>query len=460
MSVTDVTAPSNHQEAPPPPVVKGWPLVGVVPQVMRHQLDFIHESFLKYGDIFTLDLGVTDIVCLNHPDYAQHIWVENFRNYHKGSPFWDRLRNVLGNGLSVSEGEDWRRQRRLFQPHFHKQKMQKMVNVMVEAIEESLVYWQNSKPDEPFDVAHAMTHTTMRVIVKTMFGSNISEEDIEKTGQNIEYIIKFIFRAMFIDGLPSWMPDMGQKKYAEAIQGVEDLLFKVIDERRKSGELTEDFLSMLIQGADAEGEDRITPTELRDQALTMFAAGYETTSVALALALHYIAQYPEIQEKAYAEAQQVLGSNQPNSENVLQLVYLRQIFQESLRCYSSIYWVPRVAINDDVIGGYKIKAGQIVAIVTHNIHHNPQFWDDPDRFDPDRFTPEEVKKRHHLAWLPFGAGQRYCSGREFALIEAQAVLAIILQKYKLVPVPGHTPIPQIGATLRIKNGIMVYLHPR
>ncbi|HEX2623525.1 MAG TPA: cytochrome P450, partial [Phototrophicaceae bacterium] len=206
--------------------------------------------------------------------------------------------------------------------------------------------------------------------------------------------------------------------------------------------------------------EQMTDQQLRDEAVTLFLAGYETTSVAMAWSFHYLTQQAEFAARLHAETDAVLGDRDPVFMDVPQLAYARMVMQEALRLYSPTYWVSRTAEEDDVIDGYRIRKGQMVAIMSHMIHRHPDFWQHPEAFDPERFTPENSAGRHQLAWIPFGAGQRQCIGRDFALMEGQLILTKIAQRYNVHAIPGKVAAPHVSTTLRTKDGVWVTISKR
>jgi cytochrome P450 len=211
---------------------------------------------------------------------------------------------------------------------------------------------------------------------------------------------------------------------------------------------------------DEESGERMSNSELRDEAVSLFLAGYETTSVAMSWALHFMTQQPEIRERLQQEVETVLGERTPTMMDLRKLTYARNIMQESMRLYPPAYWIPRTAIEDDVIDGYRIPAGKMVAVMSQTIHRHPEQWENPHAFDPDRFLPERSEGRHKLAWIPFGAGQRLCVGREFAMMEGPFILARMMQRYRPVAVPDRVAQMHIGITIRTRDGVWVGLEKR
>lgn len=455
------TAVLNPATPTLPPTVGGMPLIGALPKLINGRFDFLEAARQAQGDIYRLDLGFTDAVVLCHPRHAQHVLLDNMKNYAKGGAMWDSVRTLLGNGLPVSEGAFWRRQRRMIQPAFHHQRLMAIADQMVAAIDESLDRWEPyAQSGEPMDVAQAFTHTTMNVLVRTMFGSELKAGEAETVGRELAYAIDFMLQGMVTNALPGWAPVPGRKRYQQAIRAIDEIVFRVIERGRKEDGAGDNLLSMLLGMVDEESGERMTDAELRDEAVSIFLAGYETTSVAMSWALHYMTQQPQIHARLQAEVDTGLGERTPTMMDLRQLTYARNIMQESMRLYPPAYWLPRTAIEDDVIDGYHIPAGKMVAVLSYLIHRHPEQWQDPEAFDPDRFLPDRAEGRHKLAWLPFGAGQRLCIGREFALMEGPFILARLMQRYEAVAVPDKTAQMHIGLTIRTKDGVWVRLKKR
>ncbi|WP_224247780.1 cytochrome P450 [Hyalangium gracile] len=445
-----------------PPAVPGLPLVGNLPRLLRRRLDFLEQARQRHGDIFRLRLGPAEAVALCHPRHAQHVLVDNGPNYIKGGPFWDSVRTFMGNGLPVSDGEYWRRQRRLLQPAFHHQRLVTLAERLVETLDESLAErWDEAaRTGEPFNAAQAFTHMTMHLLVRTMFGGGLSQAEAEQAEQAMVYIIHFMLKGMVSRLLPPWVPIPGHARYRAAIEAMDSVIFRMIERGEHDAELGDTLLSLMGQAVDAETGERMTTKQIRDEAIALFVAGFETTTTGLAWALHALTQQPEVARRLQAEVDSVLGTRAPRFEDLRRLSYTRCILQETLRLYSPVYWLPRTPLEDDELDGYRIPAGTLVGVLSHLIHRRPDIWESPERFDPDRFSPERSEGRPKLAWLAFGGGQRQCIGKEFALMEGQFILARIAQRYRVTAIPGKLAQPQFATTLRARDGVWVHLAPR
>ncbi len=444
-----------------PPRTAGFPVVGSIPNLLHKQTDFIFDAWHTLGDVYELDLGFVSIVMLNHPDYAQQILRDNPRNYAKGGEMWDSVRQIVGDGLVTSEGAYWRRQRRMIQPHFHRKHLAGLTQFILQAIEDGMNEWENyAHSDQPFDIAKAYSHITMKVIMRSMFGRTLSDADADLMGEAMGYTLDYTIKNMVLGKLPEWMPVPGRKRFREMLTRVDEFLYGLIDQRRREDSDSDDLLNMFLSLIDDETGEPLSDKEIRDEVATIFLAGYETTSIAMTWATHMLLEHRDILKTMHTQVDEVLGKRPPQFGDLMRLTYPRMVMEETMRLYPPVYWLPRTAVEDDTIGGYRIKAGQMVAAVPLTIHRHPDFWVEPDTFNPINFAPDNVKSRHPLAWMPFGAGQRLCIGKDFAMMEGAMILSRLTQRYLIHPVPDHQPKTALSATLATKDGVWVRLEKR
>jgi cytochrome P450 len=444
-----------------PPKVQGLPILGVLPALLKRQFDFLLEARARYGDIYTLDLGLTKLVVLNQPRHAEYVFRDNSRNYGKSGALWESVRTLVGNGLVVSEGEFWLRQRRMMQPQFHRKRLAALTELMVEAIDAELATWSATAASRGrLDLPQALSRVTMKVIVRTLFGTGLSSQEADEVSTEMAYALDYIFKAILTSSLPKWLPVPGARRNERAIRKIDAILFDVIARTRQAGESADNLMAMLLQMVDAETGEQMTDQQLRDEAITLFLAGYETTSVALSWAYELLTRHPEAMAKLTAEVDVVLGDRLPTFADLPALPYASMVVQESMRLRPPAWWLPRLAIEDDEIDGYAIPAGTNVAVLMYGIHHNPEHWENPEQFDPERFSAERSATRHKFAWVPFGAGQRQCIGKDFAMMEAPLILAMIAQRYEVKAAPGQVAAPRMSGTLKPQGNIVVELAPR
>jgi cytochrome P450 len=443
---------------PAPPKTRGLPLVGSLPALVRRSFDFLLAARERYGDIYTLDLGFFKLVMLNHPRQVEHVLVHNSRNYLRSGATYDAARTFLGNGLAMSEGEFWLRQRRMMQPHFHRKRLAALTALMAATIDEELAAWASAAhAGEAFNLHPAFNRITMNVIVRALFGTALSHHEVDELSAEMAFAVDKILPSAIASALPNWLPIAGRQRLMQVRQKIDTALYDVIGRVRQGGG-DGTLMAMLLDMVDAETGAQMTDQLLRDEAITLVFAGYETTSLTLSWACDLLTRHPEVLAKLQAEVEAVLGGRTPTFADLPALAYTSMVIQETMRLRPPAWFLNRSAAAADEIDGYAIPAGAIIAMSFYAIHRHPDFWDDPERFDPERFTPERVAGRHKFAWLAFGAGQHQCIGRDFALMEAQLLLAMLVQRYHITGV-GHTATPKLTATLQPKDGVWVMLNP-
>lgn len=444
-----------------PPQTTGFPIVGSIPALLRRQTAYLFDAWRKHGDLYELALGPISIVMLNNPEYAQYVLRDNARNYAKGGPMWESVRQVVGDGLVTSEGEYWRRQRRMIQPHFHRQHLATLVTLMMEAIDEGMAEWDEiAERGDAFDIAKAYAQITMKVIVRSMFGRSLGTDDADRMGEAMGYALDYMIKNMVFSRMPKWVPAPGHDAYNAMLARSDAFLYGMIAQRRQDGTAGDDLLGLFLNLVDDETGEPLTDKEIRDEAATIFLAGYETTSIAMTWATHLLTKQGDVAARLAEQVDETLGDRTPTFEDLRQLVYPRMVMEETMRLYPPVFWLPRTAVNDDVIGGYRIKAGQMVAAVPLTIHRHPDFWAQPDTFDPENFGPAATGERHPLAWMPFGAGQRMCVGKDFAMMEGTLILSRLMQRYVVHAVTDRMPQLALSTTLATKDGLWVRLEKR
>ncbi|MEL6348014.1 MAG: cytochrome P450 [Myxococcota bacterium] len=441
--------------APPGPA--RWPLVGNLPGLLWGGMGWLTSQEAAFGDIYTLDLGAQRAVLLSHPDYAQHVLRTHARNYVKQGTFWSSVRSLLGQGLPTSEGELWKKRRKMMNPQFRKNRVQQLGQVMAEVIAEQLDAW----PAEGQVVkgSHLVNQVTMAVIVRTMFGTGLSVAQSDAITEAMSFSLDHMLQKVFTDALPSWVPVPGRRAHREAVARIDEVLYAVL-EKRRAGAPGNDLLTMMMLMRDEESGKGLSDVDLRDETMSLFVAGYETTATAVSWVIDRMASDPAFAATLQEEADRVLGDRPPQARDAQALPYARRVFQETLRMQGPVYFLAREAVEDDVIGGHHIEAGSLVSLMLNRIHRHPAAWDDPETFDPDRFLPERSKGRHPCAFVAFGAGQRQCIGKGFALLEGTLLLSAIAQRFRFEPVSGKQAAEQYAITYRPRNGMPLRIYQR
>ena len=450
------TITTSRSILPNIPTAPHMPLLGAIPHIVHQQFDYLHAAHRQYGDIYRVDLGVTDAVALSHPRHVQYVLRDNVRNFRKGGNMWTSVRSLFGNGLVVSEGDFWLRQRRMMQPQFHRRHIAGLFDLMLTAIDEQMATWPITA--KGFDFSTAVNQITMQVIVRTMFGAQLDDDEFNRLSVAMTHALDYLLVGVVGESLPSWTPLPGKRRYAAARKTFDEIVYRVITRSRAANDET-NLLAMLLNIVDAETGAQMTDEQLRDEVATIFVAGYETTAIALAWATDYLARDITLQTRITDEISTAIGANNPDLMSLRSLDLVKRTFQEALRIRPSAWFLPRLTVADDQIDGYPIPAGTQVALMIYHIHHHPEQWEYPERFDPDRFDKKAAQSRHPFAYVPFGAGQRQCIGRDFAYMEGQLILTRLLQRYRIRPY-GSPAQPQLSTTLRPKGGVHLNLEEK
>ncbi len=402
------------------------------------------------------------LVLVNEPEFIEHILLTNHHNYVKGQLSRQSLRPALGNGLLTSEGDFWRRQRRIAAPAFHHQHLAQAADVMARRARQRVDRWRTPcEKGEPLDIAHEMMSLTMEIVAEALFSSDIAGS-IDELGRTITTIIASFGRPNPLDilGFPEWLPRRRPRRTRSALARLDRTIYDIIAARRAARRGPDDLLSLLLAARDEETGEGMTDKQLRDEVATLFAAGQETTAVALTWTLYLLSRHPEIERKLHDEVDRVLGEGEAAFADLEHLTYTRMVIEEAMRLFPPAFAFNREPLADDEVGGHLIRAGSMVTISPYITHRNPRLWKDPLRFDPERFTPDRIKERHRFAYFPFGGGPRICIGNGFAMMEARLVLATIARAYRLRVVPGHRVEAQGRITLRPRYGLRMTLERR
>lgn len=427
----------------------------------RDPLRFLDQAVAEQGDIFRVRLGLTSLVIVNSPRQIDYVLRQNARNYVKEGGMWQLLSSLLGNGLVVSKGDFWLRQRRMMQPHFHKRRLAGLTDTVAQAINETITGWQAST-GKPVDMESLCPALTMNVVIKAVFGSGLSEAEVTAVSEAMPYAINYILRGLLMQGLPSFVPVPGRAKYHQALQVIDHAVYNIIEQRRRdlaNGADGSDLLSMLLNVVDDQGQG-MTDQQLHDEIVNLFLAGFETTATAVAWAMHTLANEPAVLDKIRAEFSSATTGNLPTFASLRHMPYARQVVQEVLRLYTPAWQTMRQAVEDDEIDGYRIPAGTLIITALYSSHRHPSVWPNPTHFNPDRFTPQQSASRPKNAWMPFGTGQRKCIGLELAMMEATLAIAMIADKFDLATHPNQPAHPQASLVLKSKNGIWLTLTQR
>jgi len=437
--------------APLPPMPPGHWLWGHLPERARNPLGLYLDSRQRLGDMVRYRMGYIYVEQLTHPDHVKHVLADASARYTKGTVF-DKTRPLVGNGLLTAEGDFWKRQRRLAQPAFHKERLAALGARMTDTLSERLPAWERAADaGTPLPVFQELMRLTLTVVVRALFGVEVGGHT-DTVGEAFTTALE-VTNERIISPLPyqPWLyrlPTRSNRAFRQAVDTLEGLVRGLIAQRRAAGSQAEDLLGMLMAASDADTGDTFDDAQLRDEVMTLLLAGHETTATALAWTFHLLAQHPEVEATLHAEVDAALGGRMPTVADLPRLRYVGCVVEEAMRLYPPIWAIPRVPVEDDVVDGFRIPKGDIVILVPYVTHRHPDFWPEPERFAPTRFLPENSKDRPRWAYLPFGGGQRQCIGNNFAMMEAQLLLTLVAQRFRLRGVPGVPVVPEPLVSLR------------
>ncbi|HEX8338709.1 MAG TPA: cytochrome P450 [Pyrinomonadaceae bacterium] len=425
-----------------------WP-VGQVVQFRRDPLALLTRLAREYGDVVRFQAATQAVYLLNHPDHVRDVLVTHHARFMKGRAL-QRAKRLLGEGLLTSEGDFWRRQRRLAQPAFHRQRVNSYAETMVGYAEKTSARW---RAGETLDVADEMSRLTLAVVGKTLFDADV-ESDADEVGAALAEVMSlFGYLMLPFSELLERLPLPPRRRFERARARLDRVIYRIIEERRREGRDRGDLLSTLLHAVDEEGDRTgMTDEQLRDEAMTIFLAGHETTANALAWTLYLLSQNPEAEARLHEELDEVLPGRAPAAEDFPRLRYTEMVVAEAMRLYPPAWAVGRLALEDHEVGGYLIPRGSLVLVSQYVMHRDPRFWPDPERFDPGRFTPEAKSARPQFSYFPFGGGTRRCVGEGFAWMEAVLILATLARRWRLRLAPGAVVRPRPRITLRPAGG--------
>lgn len=441
----------------------GWPLVGTVAPFLHGDLlkPFV-RFFEKFGPMFRVRLPLGhNLVMLAHPEAVEHVLRSRQENYIKGSVY-DGARILLGNGLVTSEGELWRRQRELANPAFRPAKLEQYLATMGECTRQLIDEWDLEAGRVNLDVQDAMTRLTMAIVGQTLFGLDLSRQS-GRASRGFDTALAAIGRRGPANlQLPLWVPTPGNLRFRRVLQELDAMVYDVIRRFRLGQTAGADrtLLGAFLSAKNPNTGEGMNDRQLRDEVITLYLAGHETTASLLTWALYWLGRRPDIAQRVAVEIDALEPDAVPGVDQLKGLQYTSRFVNEVLRLYPPAWTIARNALEEDVVLDYRIPAGAIVMLSPYLAHRWEGVWPDPLRFDPDRFAPDVVRARHPFAYFPFSLGSRICIGMQFSLLEARLVLALILRRYR-IRVPDGPEIGCVAAgTLRPEQPIRIDLVPR
>ncbi|MCB9455902.1 MAG: cytochrome P450 [Anaerolineaceae bacterium] len=442
---------SPHKFPPGLPPIKGIiAQLRFMSELSRDFMGFLVEKNRQYGDVFQFQVGDFRQYVITDPDLIHEVLVAQSAKFQKDMQYTDTRRGLarfLGNGLLTSNGEFWKRQRRLVAPSLHARRIESYAETMVDYALDTVNGWQDNTR---LDISQEMNRLTMRIVGKTLFNADVAGDvrDVASAMGTIQHY----FAESRSKLLPTWIPTPFERRARQASGTLNEISYRLIEAWRQTREDRGDLLSMLLMAEDEDG-NHMTDEQARDELVTLFLAGHETTANALNWTWYLLAQNPEAEAKLHAELDSVLGGKPPTLDDLKRLPYTEMVVKEALRLYPPAFGFGRVATEDLEIGGYFVPKDTVVAITSYIVHHSPKWWDEPEAFRPERFTPENEAKQHRYAYVPFGGGPRVCIGNSFAMMEAQLLLATIASRYQFRLQPGQMVEMLPLITLNPKDGL-------
>lgn len=463
---------SGMSEVKEIPVVPGYPLVGVAWAFQKDPLGFIQKQAAQYPDLFCFKLGLTRIYCTHNAEYTQYILQTNHKNYDKRNLMYREMALLFGQGTPVVDGERWQEGHDIIQPSLSMKRMSTMMDVINGSLSSLVLDWEKfARAQKTVNATTGLFQTTLSIIIRSMFGSKISEGE-EVVSRSFRTILEIIVdRITSPFHFPTLIPTPQNLKYQQAIRNIDSFLYKMIDEKMALNPVAagpgefQDMLSQWIVAMKEQGKDPMQMTrKIRDEIIGIFVAGHGSSATSLSWMLYHVATNPQVQERLHEEMGSVLAGRIPKMEDFSKLKYTKAVIEESLRITPPGWVISRSSINEDQLGPYKIPAGSMVLLSPYLVHHDKRYWDEPEKFDPERFLTDNsgaAQTKHKAgAYIPFTLGPRICTGRNLAIVEATLFLTTLVQKFKLELLPGHSITPYGGFTLNLRGDLLLNLTVR
>jgi cytochrome P450 len=434
------------------PESRHLPFVGALPFYFRDPLHYL-ETESRKGDIVRMRTLGKSAWLVSEPTLIDQVLVKSAPLFQK-DVFLRGLKTVLGEGLLASSGDFWKRQRRLIQPAFHRDRIAGYAKVMTDHASRAVATWRGG---QSLDIHHELMSLTAEIVTACLFGTTAG--DVSEVAACIEIIMQRFSNPLYL-ALPKLgtLPLPSNRRFQEVAPRLDRIVRGFIEERRK-GDLGHDLLGMLLAARDDDGSS-MSDQQVRDEVLILFLAGHETTALSLSWTLHELALNPEVEHRLHEELARVLGGREPTFEDLPRLEYTARIVTESLRLHPPAWSVGRESIERFDLGGHSFEKGAWIWIPTWAIHRDARWFPEPLAFRPERWEDGLAKKIPKFAYHPFGGGPRICIGNQFALMETSLLLATLCQKFWLRGEPGHRVVADPAITLRFKHGLRMTLTAR
>ncbi len=438
---------------------KGLPISGNVLEFRKDPLQFLTRITEEYGDLVHIRFGPQrHAYLINDPEQIKEILVTKQAHFKKAKGL-QVAKATVGEGILTSEGQHHLRQRRLMQPAFRRERVASYGDVMVKHTASMMESW---KDGEIRNISKDMMELTLAIITETMFGADVTA-DVSKIGDAIDVGLHYVSRkaTSFID-LPLEVPTKRNREFMQSREVLDNVIYSIIEQRRqKPDQESKDLLSMLLAARDEEDGTGMTDEQVRDEVMTIFIAGHETTANTISWIWYLLAQHPEVEQKLWAELDRVLAGRKPTVEDIPQLPFTNLIITEAMRLYPAAWMMNREVVDEVEIGGHTYKPGDTLMMSQYVMHRNPKYYEQPDRFDPERFSGDLLKQNPQFAYFPFGGGPRICIGNNFALMELALIMATVCQAFQF-RLTDEQPVvePEPLVTLRPKHGMKMQVRKR
>lgn len=438
-------------------------LLGPAYHAQRDPLRVIPQWIREHGDIFMITSPMGKAVVISTPELAQQVLVTRAARYQKKSRAYVVLRLLMGNGLVTSEGEFWRGQRKLVQPAFHRRRLDALFGMMVDRVEDCIRRLAPSASESvPIDLSPILSQLTLDLIARAMFSSDVAGAAAD-VGRHIAILNEYALRLLrqpWLFLLPRTIRTPFNGAEVQSFRALNQIVSGIIQTRRKEPGAHDDLLTMLQSAVEDDTGRGMTDEQLRDEVMTIFVAGHETTANAMAWLLHLVAQHPAVGETLRREIDTHWPAGGLTLESLGAFPYVRQVIEESLRVYPTIWSIGRGCTEEDELGGYRIPVGMNVLVPLFHFHWSGRYWEKPGEFDPSRFAPGRRPPAEPLIYFPFGAGPRSCIGNQFALQELMILTILLHRSFEFRPVPGFCVEPDPLITLRPRYGMQLLVRPR
>ena len=447
---------ANENRVPPGP--KGLPILGMALELRRDPLATMRSIARDYGDIVSFHVMMRGRILLNHPDWINQVLVIQQSKFHKSELTRRITSRMLGQGLLISEGEFWRRQRRLEQPAFHRGRINEYAATMLEIAQAHVREWRDG---EKRNMAREMTALTLDITVRTLFGTALPGE-AHQVGRAMTFLMRYsLQRQRSPVRIPETWPTPSNRRANRELAFIDSLVYRIISERRAEANSNHhsDLLALLMGAMDEDGS-QMKPQQLHDETMTLFLAGHETTAQMLGWTWYALSENPQAEARLHEELRDVLGGRPLEPADFPRLPYLQAVMNEVLRMYPPAYIMARENVETFEMAGYTFRPGATVIFSQWVMHRDPRYYDDPDAFRPERWLDGLADRLPAGAYFPFGDGPRRCIGQGFALLEAAIVIATLARKYEFRMAPGHPVVPEPLVTLRPRHGIHMMLRAR